>query len=154
VRFLFPIPAAVALSVGLLNAAGTAQGPAQKDLAGLQGTWTTTALTYNGKDFLAGGKGTFQFVIKGDVAVVQGNDAVKKEYARIKLKLDAGATPRLVDITVADGIQKDAVIEGIYQLKGDEFRLCARVFGKERPTTFASPAGSSIALVVMKRENP
>jgi uncharacterized protein (TIGR03067 family) len=141
-----------AAALGAVPPAAAPEGAAKKDLAGLQGTWTTTALTYNGKDFLAGGKGTFQFVIKGDLAIVQGNDAVKKEYARIRLNLDAGATPRLVDITVADGVQKGAVLEGIYQLKGDEFRLCVRVFGKERPTAFASPPGSSVALLVMKRQ--
>jgi uncharacterized protein (TIGR03067 family) len=135
-------------------AAGGAAGGARKDLDRLHGTWTTAALTYNGKDFLADGKKGFQFVIKGDQAVIEGNDEVKKEYARIKLKLDPSTTPKLVDITVAAGVQKDAVIEGIYELKGDEFRICARVLGKDRPTEFASPAGSSVVLLVLKRQAP
>ena len=40
-----------------------------------------------------------------------------------------------------------AVAEG----QDDELRLCAKVFGKDRPSEFAAPGGSSIALVVLKR---
>jgi uncharacterized protein (TIGR03067 family) len=127
---------------------------AKKDLAQFQGTWTAKVVTYNGKDFLAGGKGGFRFVIKDDVAVIEGNKAVKKEYARIKLKLDTSARPKLLDITVAGGIQTGAVIEGIYELKGDEWRICARVLGKERPLVFESPEGSSIVLLVLQRQPP
>jgi uncharacterized protein (TIGR03067 family) len=123
-----------------------------KELEPLQGIWTTSALTYNGKDFLANGKTGFQFVFKGDEATVEGNDAVKKEYAKIKVKLDQATTPKCIDITVTGGIQLNAVIEGIYELAEDEFKLCAKVFGKERPAEFASPEGSSTVLLVLKRE--
>jgi uncharacterized protein (TIGR03067 family) len=91
-------------------------------------------------------------VFKGDTAIVEGNDKVKKEYAKIRVKLDPSASPKLVDISVAGGTQKGAVIKGIYQLKGDELKVCARVFGNGRPTEFASPAGSSIVLLVLKRQ--
>ena len=87
-----------------------------------------------------------------DVLIVEGDGKVRKEYAKLALKLDAGTTPKCVDLTVADGVQKDAVLEGVYELKGDELRLCVRVFGKDRPTEFKSPEGSSIALLTLKRQ--
>ena len=95
-----------------------------------------------------------KFVFKGDQASVEGNAAVKKEYAKISFKLDPSTTPGCVDMTIGAGVQKDAVIEGIYQLKDDELRICARVFGKDRPIEFSSPEGSSIVLLVLKREKP
>src|SRR5262249_22487234 len=125
---------------------------ARSEVKKLKGTWKTAKLIWNGKDYLAGGKKGFNFVFKGDVATIEGNDAVKKEYAKIRVKLDLSTTPKIMDITVLGGVQKDAVIEGIYELKGDELKICAKVFGKDRPSEFASPAGSSIALLVLKRE--
>src|SRR5688572_21941492 len=102
------------------------EAAAKKEVARLQGTWQATALTFNGKDFLAGGKQGFQFVIKGDEAVVRGDDAVQREYARLKLKLDTSTTPKIVDLTITAGSQQNATLEGIYELKDDEFKLCVK----------------------------
>jgi uncharacterized protein (TIGR03067 family) len=142
------------LALALLFAADDPKGAAKKDLEKLQGTWTTVSLKYNGKDFDSEGKGKLRFVFKGDQATVEASDEIKREYAKVNFKLDPGTTPCCVDMTIAAGTQKDAVIEGIYELKGDEFKLCAKVFGKERPSEFAAPAGSSIVLLVMKRDKP
>jgi len=124
----------------------------ERELKKLEGTWSTKELIYNGKDFLASGKSNFNFVFKGAEATIEGNDAVKKEYAKIRVKLDLTTKPKTMDITVAAGIQKDAVIEGIYELKEDELKICAKVFGNERPTEFSSPEGASVVLLVLKRE--
>jgi uncharacterized protein (TIGR03067 family) len=135
---------------------GDAKGkdPAKRDLDLLQGNWNATAVTYNGKDFLAESKAGLRFVFKGAEATVEASEAVKKEYAKIKIKIDPGTMPPIMDITVSAGTQLDAVIEGIYELKKDELRICARVLGNDRPTEFASPAGTSIVLLVLKRATP
>lgn len=139
-------------AAGLAAADDKPADAAKKELEKLQGTWTTSALTYNGKDYFADGKTGFRFVFKGDVATVEGNDQVKKEYAKLRFKLTPETKPRQLDLTVTDGVQKDAAIEGIYELKDDELKICVKVFGNDRPTEFESPAGSSIALLVLKRE--
>jgi uncharacterized protein (TIGR03067 family) len=66
----------------------------------------------------------------------------------------AGTKPKAIDLVVGEGTQKDAAIEGIYEWKDDELTLCAKVLGKERPTTFASPDGGSVVLLVLKRDKP
>jgi uncharacterized protein (TIGR03067 family) len=121
-----------------------------KDRKAFQGEWAVEALEYNGKDLKD--KYNFSFACKGDVLTVQGDGAVRKEYAKLTFTLDPSTTPKCVDLTVAGGGQKDAKLEGIYELKGDELRLCVKVLGSDRPTEFKSPAGASIALLTLKRK--
>jgi uncharacterized protein (TIGR03067 family) len=125
---------------------------AKKDQEKLQGTWETTVVQYNGKDQADEIK--LKLVFKGKEVKVEGNDEVQRDYGRFTYKIDPSTTPRAIDITVAEGNQKDTVLEGIYELKGDELRMCVKVIGKERPAKFESPEGESIALVVLKRVKP
>lgn len=75
-----------------------------------------------------------------------------QEYATITFKVDPGTSPRCLDMTITAGSQKDLVIEGIYELKDDEFKICAKLLGKDRPLKFESPEGASLVLLVLKRE--
>jgi uncharacterized protein (TIGR03067 family) len=140
-----------ALVLPLLLAADKAEDAVKKELAKFDGTWTTASIEYNGKQFDELAK-QLRFVFKGDKATVEGNDKVADEYARFTIKIDPTTTTKLIDLTVTKGIQKDAVMEGIYEIKGDELRICLKVMGKDRPTEFAAPAGASTALLVLKRE--
>jgi uncharacterized protein (TIGR03067 family) len=136
------------LLVAFLTIGGGDASDTKKELAKLAGTWSVSELTYNGKDHP---NLRFNMTFKDNEIVVEGNDAVKKEYARIKLTIDPSVKPKIMDFSVSDGVQKDAVIEGIYEFKDQELRICARVFGKERPTEFSSPDGASVVLMVLKR---
>jgi uncharacterized protein (TIGR03067 family) len=140
------------VTIGLVLTADDPKDLAKKDLAKLQGTWTTASLIYNGKDLSNDGKLKLKFSIKDDKGTIEGNDQVKKEYATITFKLDPSTSPRCVDMTIDAGVQKDTVIEGIYELKDDEFKICAKVLGKERPLKFESTEGSSIVVIVLKRD--
>lgn len=77
---------------------------------------------------------------------------MKKDYAKIRFKIDPTTAPACVDLLTTDGAQKDAVIEGIYELKDKQLKLCVRLQGKDRPTEFASPDGSSIVLLKLHRD--
>ena len=90
--------------------------------------------------------------IKEDVITVRAGEEVKKEYTRVRIKLDPSVNPRILDVTVVGGAQKDSVLEGIYQLKDEELTICAKVLGKDRPTKFESPAGESVVLIVLKKQ--
>jgi uncharacterized protein (TIGR03067 family) len=123
---------------------------AKKDLDACQGTWTVESMEYNGKELKD--KYKITFTCKGDVMTVEGDGKVRKEYAKLKLKFDPTTTPKCLDMTVADGIQKDAVMEGVYEIKDDVLKVCVKVFGKDRPLEFKSPDGSSIVLLTLKRK--
>lgn len=137
------------LLIALLPLGAEAGGApnAKKELEKFAGTWTVDGLTYNGKEHNL----KFKFVFKGNEGVIEGNDRVKSEYARIKITIDPAAKPASMDITIVAGSQTDSAMEGIYELKGDELKICAKVFGKDRPTEFAAPDGSSIVLMTLKR---
>ncbi|MBY0525368.1 MAG: TIGR03067 domain-containing protein [Gemmataceae bacterium] len=140
------------LSTSLVGADDKADDAVKKEVAKLQGAWTTISLRWNGKDMPTDGKFGIQFVFKNDQATVKSSEAVEKEYAKITFKLDPSTNPPVVDLVVSSGIQKDAKIEGIYKIKDDELTICAKVFGMDRPTEFDSPEGASIVLIVLKRE--
>ena len=129
-----------------LGAGGTPEAD-KKELAKISGTWSLQELTYDGEVH----KLKFNVIFKGSEGRVEGNDSVQSEYAKIKFKLDPSAKPSSMDITVAAGSQTDSTMEAIYELKDDELRICAKVFGQGRPKEFASPDGSSIVLLVLKR---
>jgi uncharacterized protein (TIGR03067 family) len=131
----------------LLLGAGGGDDARKKELAKLAGAWTLDELTYDGDKL----KLKFKVVFKGNEGAVEGNESVQNEYAKIKFKLDPAAKPKTMEITVSAGSQTDATMEAIYELKGDELRICAKVFGKGRPRDFAAPDGSSTVLVVLKR---
>jgi uncharacterized protein (TIGR03067 family) len=124
--------------------------PAAKDTENLQGEWKVTHLMYNGKDMTE--RFPLSFVFKGDMATLDGNKAVLKEYPKLKFKLDPSTTPKLADVTVVGGTQDVATLEGIYELKGDDLQICLKVFAADRPSEFDAPAESSNALLKLKRQ--
>jgi uncharacterized protein (TIGR03067 family) len=141
-RIIFLITAAASLAAE--------PDPSKKDLGALQGAWAVESLEYNGKQLKD--KYKISFTCKDNVMTVAGDGKVRKEYAKLALKLDPTTMPKCVDITVIGGVQNDAKMEGIYEVKGDELRLCVKVFGgMERPAEFKSPEGSSIVLLTLKR---
>lgn len=143
---------ALILLGGLLLAADAPKG-AKKDLDKLQGAWKVASVEYDGQDVSGDGMTNFKLVFKGDKASIQGNDEVKKGYGKMTFKLDPSTTPKSVDISITAGEQKDNVLEGIYELKGDEFKICVKLTGKERPTKFATAESSSTVLVLFKRDS-
>ena len=67
------------------------------------------------------------------------------------LKLDPAKTPRTFDLTPDDGPEKGKTTKGIYEIKGDEMKVCHGDAGADRPKEFASKEGSGLALVTLKR---
>lgn len=131
----------------LLLGAGDANDVKKKDTAKFQGAWTVDTLNYDGKEH----KLKFKIVFKGNEGIVQNNEKVQNEYAKIKFTLDPASKPRSMDITITGGSQTDSTMKAIYELKDDELRICAKVFGSERPTEFAAPDGSSAVVLTLKR---
>jgi len=132
-----------------LTASANAEDAAKKDLENLQGLWEMTEGVHDGRDVSADVK--IKLKIKGDEVAVEGNEEVTKDYAKFKIKIDPSTSPKAMDLIVTGGEQKDTTLEGIYELKGDKLKIAVKLGGKERPTKFGSPEGSSIAYMVLQR---
>jgi uncharacterized protein (TIGR03067 family) len=140
----------IVLTAGLLLAA-EAKDARQKELAKLKGTWKATTLEYNGQNLLGDTIKDLKVAVEGDKMTIKGEGEELKKYPTATLKIDPGTTPKVMDVTIAAGSEKGTTFEGIYELKGDEWKACVKL-GKDRPTKLESEAGSNTVLVVFKRE--
>jgi uncharacterized protein (TIGR03067 family) len=122
---------------------------AKKDLEKLQGTWKLVSLEVDGK------KKTSEGQKKEPTMVVEGNkftSTIDDEHSfKGTFTLDASKKPKVVDFTVTEGELKGKTLRGIYEVEAETLRACYAAPDKERPTEFASKAGSGVHLYVYKR---
>jgi uncharacterized protein (TIGR03067 family) len=147
----------LALSTLLLLVAGLGgEEPktAEKELKELEGTWVVETMIGGGKDFYADGQPKAVVIFKGDKARVEGNELLQKLYTSFTVKVDPTTTPKCLDMVITEGSMKGERVECIYEVKGDELKMCARLGSGERPSKFESPEGSPIILAVAKRQKP
>ncbi|HKI31111.1 MAG TPA: TIGR03067 domain-containing protein [Gemmataceae bacterium] len=135
------------LVIGLLLAA---DDPKKKDLDKLQGTWIASSIEYNGEKVL--GDKELKVVIEGDKLTVKSEDTEASKYGTATLKIDPSTTPKIMDVSIIKGDEKGTTFEAIYDVDKDEWKLCLKPTGKERPAKFESKADSGDVLIVFKRE--
>ena len=140
---------ALALAAAALVAlSGGVAGEAKKSK--LEGTWKVVAAVEGGKE--APKAEEYTLLVTGDKFTLKQGDEVKFSGT---LKRDRTKKPRQIDATVTEGPDKykGKTSLGIYAVKDDTLRWCAGEPGSdERPTEFASPEGSRILLLTLKRE--
>jgi uncharacterized protein (TIGR03067 family) len=130
----------VALVVGLLVGADDPQKDSRKKGAtALEGTWVVVSITYNGAEKAVNEKFIF---FQGKNLIVK----TKEGDREATFKIDAKGT---IDITSSDDCRNTR--KGIYQLKGDDLKLCYSLPGKDRPKDFTAEKNSGRSLIVLKR---
>jgi RNA polymerase sigma factor (sigma-70 family) len=152
------IAAAVLLTLGLLGTGAAwvtfrarAAGPKaeREEAERLQGSWNFVALEVDGAIVP-------ENVIKGSRTVVQGNTLATisptgQVLYKSTFRLDVASTPRALDLTYTEGPMKGAACLGIYDLDGDNWKICIAPPGKDRPRRFVTEAGSGLGLHTLKR---
>jgi uncharacterized protein (TIGR03067 family) len=139
------------LAVGLLLGAD-AKDAKKKDLDKLQGTWTATTIEYNGEKVLGGLIKELKVVVEGDKLTIKGEDPEVTKFGKATLKIDPTTTPKVVDVSITSGDEKGTTFEAIYEVDKDEWKMCLKPAGKERPAKFESKADSGDVLIVFQRE--
>lgn len=138
------------LSVGLVIGSDTVdQELAKTDAAKLQGTWTIVSVELGGIPLELAHLNGARLTVQGQRYSFR-LEGVALEFT---CSLDASKTPRAIDLTVADGLDKGRVYRGIYKLDEDRYTICRGVLpDQERPTAFDTRSDSGlIMMVVWKR---
>ena len=120
----------------------------EKELKKFQGTWTFQSVEAGGKEVPAAEFKGITVTFEGDKYAVKKADEVIEAAT---LKLDPSKSPKTLDVMVAEGPNKGAVMLGIYEISGDTLKVCFDPEGKKRPTEFKTAAGSPTTLALYKR---
>jgi uncharacterized protein (TIGR03067 family) len=132
----------LALAAGLLVAAEKTD----KGGKSLEGTWLIVSVTQDGK---ADDKA------KDHKVVFEGNKmTVDTEKGQHKGTFSLDPKKKTIDIMPSEGNNKGKTFKGIYELKGNDLKLCFTRPDNERPKEFKSEAGSGCVLAVLKRAKP
>lgn len=120
----------------------------QTDLERLQGEWSCTLQIRSGQKQPEEAIETIFREIVNDTMTISLFD---KPLQKMKFKLNEKTSPKEVDVEFLDGPNKGKVALGIYDVTGDEFKICNSNPGQPRPTAFESKEGTQTAYSVWKR---
>ena len=137
----------------LITATGRGDDSAKKDADSLQGNWVVVGRQLLGKKatkqeieevptyvVIEGNKGKAWYEEKGE----------KGDMVEGTIKLDPATTPKSVDITYTRGILKGWTVPAIYELDGDNLKVCFAWQSKERPTEFVGDPDGKAVFVIYK----
>jgi uncharacterized protein (TIGR03067 family) len=151
VRRLLQVLALIPLFVPLapvVTAEDNRGGLGEKMLKKLEGTWVLVSGEQDGKPLSQELVAKSRLIIKGNHHTVQlGGDTLMGTHT-----IDPVRRPRTIDSTDTAGPFQGQTLRGIYELKGDTFRVCFAAPGKERPTEFTTKMGTGHILHVWKRQ--
>jgi uncharacterized protein (TIGR03067 family) len=150
----------VVLVVGLVGVLGTLAGkdPPAGDLVVLQGNWKPLSVQYEGKPQMTPDEMT-KVTAVFDQAEYHLYYADKTKTPPTVLKLavmnvtiDSTTTPKSIAFEYAAGPLKGQKRHGIYEVAGNELKLCYGPAEKPKPTQFAAPDKSGYFHEVWARQ--
>jgi uncharacterized protein (TIGR03067 family) len=118
------------------------------DLDRLQGSWRVTSLIVDGAALSAGMIGEARVVIKGDQFQSLGMGST---YVGL-MRIDVSRRPKSFSIKFTKGPEKGNVNHGIYELRGDRWKLCIATKGGPAPPSFESTPGTGFAIEILQRD--
>ena len=138
------------LAAALVMVPAPPEDAVKREWAKFAGTWRRVAHETEGRKTPADTARRFRLTLTADgTYAMRVDDLVVVEGTA---GIDPTRKPKTVDMTPTTGRSKGQKLLGIYELEGDEYRICYAPSGKERPQKFAAEAGSGHVLVVYKRE--
>ena len=120
------------------------------ELEKLRGTWKIIALEVEGREMPKEMLGGATITIDGDNFSTTSMGAT---FAG-KVSYDASGDRSTIDIAFTEGPHAGQKSLGIYELQGDDWKLCLGFAGSDRPQEFATTPGSGHALELLTREQP
>ena len=129
----------------ILIGGGSAQEKKEADdnAKKIQGTWSVISIEPIDRKIVTDDD------IKNFKIVIEGSKLTADfENGTITFKLDPSKKPKQIDLKRAG---RDVVL-GIYELDGDNLKLCTATSKGDRPTTFATDPDLTRKLLVLKRQ--
>jgi uncharacterized protein (TIGR03067 family) len=120
------------------------------DTRDMEGTWKPLSAELAGEKWPQKILDTMKLTMKGDKYTVE----VGGRNDEGTVTLDPAKSPKTMDIKGTNGPNKGKTFLVIYELKGDELRVCYDLSGKSRPTEFATKADTQLFLVTYRKEKP
>ena len=123
----------------------TAEDESEKDLTKMAGDWVPVLMQLNGKKQPDKVTKAIRLTVSGD----KYNTVVGEAKDEGTLKLDATKTPREMDIIMSIGENKGKILPCIYELKGNELKVCYGLNGTGRPADFdAGKDGEGVIMLI------
>src|SRR5262249_39241045 len=113
----------------------------------LQGTWWIRRLEMDGRKVPAAAIGDAHIILSGAKfrSVSMGS-----EYEG-RVELDGRRKPARIDLVFTAGPEEGTRNPGIYKISARNWTICLATQGNVRPKTFATKAGSGLALQTLER---
>jgi uncharacterized protein (TIGR03067 family) len=141
-----------ALAVVLLIAADVPKDEtAKKDLEKLQGTWVLMVAQRDGKKLSDEEAKKTKIRFDGDKFEFPDASGIGTSQKGV-IKVDPSKTPKWMDSKATNDAAKGELSMGIYEITGDDYKVCFAPPGKDRPKEFSSKPGSGHILQIWKRE--
>jgi uncharacterized protein (TIGR03067 family) len=121
---------------------------AAEELKKLQGSWRVTALEAEGERITAEAVTNLYVTIKDNTYELLNLDNENSGTFQI----DPSKTPAQMEIHCTTGADSGQTWPGIYEVNGDDFRVCYARRGKKRPTTFSGIDNPSLMMITYKRK--
>ncbi len=150
----FAAPTGSGLQLVVWKRANTAAGEklkaVQSELKRFEATWRFVSIEIEGTVLP-------EEAFKDDTLTLKGkqfSSTVRGKTNTGAFKIDPTMTPKTIDITMTDGSGKSVTQKGIYELDGDNQKICISAPGKPRPTEFVAMPDSGRIIEVLKRAKP
>jgi len=126
------------LLVGLL-----AQDKTPEAVDALQGDWVVVSAIRGGKPLPAEQAKMLSVTFKGDIMTLK--DATMTD--KVKFELDPKQKTPWINF-----VNDEETAPGIYELKGDDLKICWAMPDRDRPTDFAAQAETKATCLILKRK--
>jgi uncharacterized protein (TIGR03067 family) len=136
----------IILSIVISSGSDDKDDDTKKELKKLQGVWRIVLIESEGFKMDKLGKDAKLTVMDGKLVFVVGDIPLNADY-----KLNPSKNPKTIDMVLMDPCNKGKVILGIYDLQGEDLKICFSLPGKERPTDFTAKENSKRKLYILKR---
>ena len=156
-RFVVAVAVVFAATIALtqttrnvVRAAAPDAAAVKKEQEKLQGVWAAQEVTIGGQELPKELTKTIRLTLKGDrYEVPTPNNMLDKGV----VILDPTTTPRSMSIKGEEGPNKGKTMLAIYELNGDELKVCYDIKGEKTPASFTPDSNSQLLLIRYKRES-